>query len=74
MARKKKRVLKHPPHKLFKGWLYANSIKQKEIAELLNLSPVTVNQKLNGTLSFTWSEVELICNTYELEYEIFKTL
>ena len=74
MARKKRVRLKHPPHKKFKGFLYENGIKQKEIAALLKLSPVTINQKINGTLEFSWAEVELICDTYNLPYAIFKTL
>jgi transcriptional regulator with XRE-family HTH domain len=74
MARKKRARLKHPPHQKFKAFLVENKIKQKEIAELLGLSPVTINQKINGYLDFTWPEVERICDTYKIEYAVFKTL
>lgn len=74
MARRKKIRLNHPPHQKFKAFLVENKIKQKEIAELLKLSPVTINQKINGTLHFSWNEVEIICNIYKLDFAIFKTL
>lgn len=70
---KKHKRLKHTPHLKFKASLIENGIKQTEIAELLGLSPITVSQKINGYLHFTWPEVELVCDTYHLDYAIFKT-
>jgi transcriptional regulator with XRE-family HTH domain len=50
-----------------------NRIKQKEVAKLLNVSHVTVSQKINGTLDFSFSEVEKICQHYGIELDIFST-
>jgi DNA-binding XRE family transcriptional regulator len=61
------------PHLKFKGYLVENKIRQTEIAKLLQLSPVTVNQKINGSLCFTFPEVELICDTYGISPNIFLT-
>ena len=70
---KKKRELKHEPHYKFKGFLKENDIKQAEIAGLLYLSPVTINQKINGALDFTFSEVEKICQQYDIALDTFST-
>lgn len=73
MTKKKMAKTKHKPHLKFKAWMVENKIKQKEIADLLNLSPVTISQKINGHLHFTWPEVEKVCDTYRIDYAIFKT-
>lgn len=70
---KRKIKLKHEPHYKFKGFLIENRISQKEVAKHLNISPVTVNQKINGTLHFTFDEVERICNEYGTKPDIFLT-
>lgn len=70
---KTKKSLKHEPHFKFKGFLSENHIKQRNIADLLNLSPVTINQKINGSLHFSWGEVEKICDEYGIMPEIFLT-
>lgn len=70
---RKKKTLKHQPHNKFKGFLIENRIRQKTVAELLGISPVTLNQKINGTLHFTFDEVEKICDAYDLNPEIFLT-
>jgi len=64
---------KHLPHLKFKGYLVENKIRQTEIAKLLHLSPVTVNQKINGSLCFTFPEVELICDEYNISPNLFLT-
>jgi DNA-binding XRE family transcriptional regulator len=64
---------KHLPHSKFKGYLIENKIQQKEVAKLLNISPVTINQKINGSLHFTFNEVEIICDAYKLMPDIFLT-
>lgn len=71
--KKRAKKLKHQPHGKFKAFLAENRITQKSIAELLNLSPVTVNQKINGTLHFTFDEVEMICVTYNIMPDLFLT-
>jgi DNA-binding XRE family transcriptional regulator len=64
---------KHSPHLKFKGYLAENKIKQAEIAKLLHLTPVTVNKKINGSLCFSFPEVELICDTYNISPNLFLT-
>lgn len=71
MERSAKRV-KHYPYNNLKAALAERGLKQKYLAELLNLSPVTVNQKINGTLEFTYSEVEAICDDLQISTEIFR--
>lgn len=68
---KRKCILKHEPHHKFKGFLIENRISQKKVANLLNISPVTINQKINGNLHFTFDEVERICNEYDIKPDIF---
>lgn len=68
---KKKANLKHQPHSKFKGFLVENKIRQRTIADLLGISPVTLNQKINGYLHFTFDEVEKICDAYSINPEIF---
>lgn len=70
---KKKKNLKHEPHSKFKGFLTENEIRQRTVAELLNISPITLNQKINGYLHFTFTEVEKICDEYGISPEYFLT-
>jgi len=74
VSKKKKGArLKHPPHLKVKGFFVANAIRQKEVADILNIAPTTLNQKLNGYLHFTFDEVEKICDEYGVGPEIFFT-
>ncbi len=74
VSKKKKGArLKHPPHLKVKGFFVANAIRQKEVADILNIAPTTLNQKLNGYLHFTFDEVEKICDEYGVGPEIFLT-
>lgn len=68
----KAKRLKHLPYNGLKGELAKRGLKQRYIAELLNLSPVTVNQKINGTLEFTYTEVEMICDDLNISTEILR--
>lgn len=70
----KGKTLKHKPYLKFKGVLAERGLVQKDIAKLLNLSPVTINQKINGTLDFSYSEVEAICTHLDISSEIFRTM
>jgi len=70
---KRKTELKHLPHFKFKGFLIENHISQRNVSKLLNLSPVTVNQKINGRLHFNFSEIEEMCNEYDIMPDIFLT-
>lgn len=69
----RKTNLKHPPHLKLKGYLAENKIKQSDIARLLKLTPVTVNKKINGSLVFTFPEVEAICDAYNISPNLFLT-
>ena len=69
----KSRRIKHPPHLKVKGFFVVKDIRQKEVAELLNIAPTTLNQKLNGYLHFTFDEVEKICDEYRVSPDIFFT-
>ena len=73
MQNKTKRKLKHAPHLQFKGFLVANNIRQNEVAEMLNISPVTLSHKINGHLHFTFSEIEKICDEYGVMPDLFLT-
>lgn len=56
----------------FKGYLVENNIKQKEVAELLEISVPTFNKKLNGTGSdFSIQDLRKICLTYKISADIF---
>lgn len=72
-VKKRKTKMKHQPHQKFKGFLIENKIRQIEVAKLLGISPVTLNQKINGSLHFTFDEVETICEYYDIKPEIFLT-
>ena len=72
MAKKTGRRLKHHPYLKLKGLLAEKDLTQKYLAELLGLSPVTINQKINGTLDFTYTEVEIICDELEVSTEILR--
>lgn len=58
MRGKKIKKLKHPPYLKLKAALVEENIRQKALAELLGIAAVTVNQKINGTLEFTYTEAE----------------
>lgn len=70
--KKNKRNLKHRPYTKLKGVLAEKGMSQKQLAETLRLSAVTVNQKINGTLEFTYTEVEIICDCLNVSTEIFR--
>jgi transcriptional regulator with XRE-family HTH domain len=48
----------------FKGYCTEHQIKQKDIAELLNISVQSVNRKINGKEPFTLDQVKTICTHY----------
>lgn len=63
---------KHQPYLKLKALLAERGLKQKYLAELLGLTPGTINQKINGTLDFTYSEVELICDELRVSTDILR--
>lgn len=72
MAEKPKRKLKHHPYLKLKELLVGRGLKQKYLADLLGLSVVTINQKINGTLNFTYEEVEIFCDDLNVSTEILR--
>lgn len=72
MSKKANLKIKHYPYNNLKAALAERGLKQKYLAELLTLSPVTVNQKINGSLEFTYSEVETICDDLQISTDIFR--
>lgn len=71
--KKEKANLKHQPHNGFRGFLVEHNIRQKEVAKLLGISSVTLNQKINGYLHFTWDQIEKICDEYDIKPDVFLT-
>lgn len=55
----------------FKAWLVENGIKQQEVAELLGIDISNANQKINGNQPFTFEQVKIICQKYEISADIF---
>ena len=55
----------------FKGYCSENRIKQKEVAELLNVSVQTVNKKLNGKEPFTYEQVKTLCKHYGISADVY---
>jgi DNA-binding Xre family transcriptional regulator len=72
MRNKIAKKLKHRPYNKLKGLLAERELNQKYLARLLGISPVTVNQKINGTLEFTYTEIETICDDLEVSTELFR--
>lgn len=55
----------------FRAFLAKNGIKQKEIAELLNITEQNLSLKMNGTQEFTMPQVRILCEKYGLSADIF---
>lgn len=72
MANRIKKRLKHHPYSKLKGLLAERGLKQKFLADLLGLSPITINQKINGTLEFTYTEAEIVCDALNVSTEILR--
>lgn len=48
----------------FKGYCAEHGIQQKEVAEVLGLSLVHVNRKMNGKEEFTLRQIKTLCQHY----------
>ncbi|MDP4160340.1 MAG: helix-turn-helix transcriptional regulator [Bacillota bacterium] len=73
MKKQQGKKIKHLPYLKLKGLLAEKDLTQKYLAELLGLSPVTINQKINGSLEFTYTEVETICTDLKVSTEILRS-
>lgn len=52
--------------KKFKGYCAERGIKQTELAELLDITPANMSEKMNGKQPFTLIQVKKICETYQI--------
>ena len=55
----------------FKGWLASKKKKQQEVADLLQLTLQSVNNKLNGREDFTLAQVRILCKHYKISADEF---
>ena len=56
----------------FNAWLQENGISQTEVADLLGVTRITLNRKINGTGSdFSLTEVRKICSHYSISANDF---
>lgn len=55
----------------FKGYCAEHNIRQREIAELLDLTIQTVNRKMNGKEMFTLEQVKKICEHYDISADAY---
>jgi transcriptional regulator with XRE-family HTH domain len=68
---KKIKTMVHPPHYRFKGWMAENNVRLQEIADLLGITKTSVSRKNNGYQNYTFTEVDKICQHYNMSPEIF---
>lgn len=59
------------PYLALKAFFILNNIEQKEIEELLLIDNRILSKKIDGYAEFTFDEVKLICDTYDISSEIF---
>lgn len=50
----------------FKAYCVIHRIKQKEIADLLNITVPSVNHKLNEKEPFTLAQVKILCEHFHI--------
>lgn len=61
----------HAPYTAVKNALAGKGITYKDVANALNLTEATVQQKLNGGSDFYISEQVKLCNTFNLDPLLF---
>lgn len=59
------------PELAFKGWMAANNVTQKQIAELLGISYGTANAKVNGKKDWTIAQLRILRSTYGVSADLF---
>lgn len=56
----------------FNAWLKENRINQEEVADLIGVTRITLNKKINGSGSdFTLTEVRTIANHFHINANDF---
>lgn len=54
-----------------KGWMVENHIKQKDVADLLEITEPNLNLKLNGKQRFSVEQVYKICSHYKISADTY---
>lgn len=54
-----------------KQWLQKHHITQERLADVLNLSFVSVSKKLNDHEDFTLAQIRIMYHTYHIPLELF---
>lgn len=57
--------------KKFKGYMSEHDISQKEVANVLGITPENVNAKVNGRQDFTLAQVKTLCQHYGISADDF---
>lgn len=55
----------------FKAWAVLNGLKQRDIADTLGVSLQSVNNKMNGRVDFSLSDIKKLHNKYGVEADVF---
>lgn len=55
----------------FKGFMAAEHITQKDLAELLGLSRTSIYLKVNEKQDWTLAQIRIICKYYKISADIF---
>lgn len=71
MKNKSKKFFKHKPYVALKRCLAGKGLKYADLAELLGVTELTIQYKINGQSDFYLSEQEKICSEYNLKRDIF---
>ena len=73
MPKKIKRFRYHPPYYKFMAYLKENSIKLKDISDILGgLTVSTISMKNHGWAEYNMSEIDKICDHFNISSEIFR--
>ena len=67
----KDRKIKHKPYNKFRGCLVERKITYADVAKTLDITEISVGQKINGISDFYLTEVKKIKNVYGIEPNIF---
>lgn len=59
------------PYLGLKAFLILNQIEENEIAKILCINIKRLNEKLNGYYEFTYEEVSMLCDIYNISSDIF---
>lgn len=59
------------PELAFKGWMAANNVSQREIADLLGISYGTANAKVNGKKDWTIAQLRILKAQYGISADLF---